>query len=87
MMSIPYDPVTMSEVKYIPEGHTCYDKILVNIGSLTLEQLMNYLKNIFPLEILRVNVDEFDLYNNYMFNDVHRSRMPIKVEDIYCIVK
>lgn len=32
-----YDPISMCATKAIPEGYTCYDKTLVDMGSLTLQ--------------------------------------------------
>ena len=41
--SVDYDPIMMGPVKAIPEGFTVYDKIVVDKGSLTFQQLFNHL--------------------------------------------
>lgn len=32
-----YDPIMMSKTTCIPEDYTCYDKVVINEGSLTLQ--------------------------------------------------
>ena len=46
-----YDPISMCAVKSIPEGYTCYDKTIVNEGSLTVKGLFEYLEKTYNIEI------------------------------------
>jgi ubiquitin-activating enzyme E1 len=38
-----YDPIAMSAIKVVPGEFTVYDKIVVNEGSLTMGELIDYL--------------------------------------------
>ena len=77
-----YDPISMSAVKAIPEGYTIYDKTLVNQGSLTLQQLFDYLGENYGVEITLLSCGRFSLYNAYLPGNKHAPRLQMKVEDV-----
>jgi CTP:phosphocholine cytidylyltransferase-like protein len=41
----------MCQVRSIPEDYTIYDKTIVNIGSITLKELFDYLKDKYKIEV------------------------------------
>jgi len=38
-----YDPIAMGPITMVPEGYTCYDKVVIDEGSLTFEGIMAWL--------------------------------------------
>ena len=46
-----YDPISMCQVKSIPEDYTIYDKTIIDIGSITLKELFDYLKDKYKIEV------------------------------------
>merc|ERR1711862_673550 len=78
------DPITMTgPTKMLPEGYTCYDKVTVDAGSLTLGGLFDWLKTNKGVTISMVLSGEVALYNGYLPGDPHQARLDKKVEDIY----
>lgn len=78
-----YDPIAMAAVKSIPEGYTCYDKTLVDEGSLTFQELFDYLQKKYAIEVQLVSAGNYALYNMYLPGDKHAPRLSQKVEDVY----
>jgi ubiquitin-activating enzyme E1 len=78
-----YDPIAMSAVKSIPEDYTIYDKTIVDIGSITTQELFEYLKKTFNIEIDLLTAGQFALFNRYLPNNKHGPRLAMKVEDVY----
>jgi ubiquitin-activating enzyme E1 len=78
-----YDPIAMSAVKSIPEGFTIYDKTVVDIGSLTTQELFDYLKKTFNIEIDLLTAGSFALFNRYLPKNKHGPRLAMKIEDVY----
>jgi len=39
-----YCPIAMGPIKMLPEDYTCYDKVVVDVGSLTIEGLQKWLE-------------------------------------------
>jgi ubiquitin-activating enzyme E1 len=78
-----YDPISMSQVKSIPEGYTIYDKTVVDQGSLTFQQFFDYLEKTHGIEITLVSCGNFALYNGYLPGNKHKVRLDQKIEDVY----
>lgn len=38
-----FDPIMCGPITCLPEGYTCYDKVVIDEGSLTLQQLSDWL--------------------------------------------
>jgi ubiquitin-activating enzyme E1 len=49
-----YDPIMCGPIKAIPEGFTIYDKIVVNQGSITLQQFFDFIEKTHGLDISMV---------------------------------
>jgi len=39
-----YCPIAMGPIKMLPEDYTCYDKVVVDVGSLTIEGLQKWIE-------------------------------------------
>ena len=78
-----YDPILGGPVKAIPEDHTVYDKCIINEGSLTFQQLFDYLEKNYGIEIYVVSFDKFSLFNNFLPGNKHKPRLEMKVEEVY----
>lgn len=78
-----YDPISMSAVKSIPEGYTVYDKTIINEGSLTFQEMFDYLEKTYNIEIQLVACDRFSLFNMFLPGNKHKPRLSMKVEDVY----
>ena len=78
-----YDPIMCGPVKCIPEGYTCYEKVVINAGSLSLQALIEWFDTNLGLEITMITTGNIALYNAYLPNNKHASRLPMKVEDIF----
>ena len=78
-----YDPISMCSVKSIPEGYTIYDKTLVDIGSITFQQLFDHLEKEYSVEVSLASAGNYALYNAYLPGNKHKARLQQKVEDVY----
>jgi ubiquitin-activating enzyme E1 len=78
-----YDPIMAGPVRAIPEGFTIYDKTVVNEGSITFQQLFDYLKEKVGVTCSMVACGKIALYNEYLPGGAHKPRLQQKVEDIY----
>jgi ubiquitin-activating enzyme E1 len=81
-----YDPIAMCKTKSIPEGYTIYDKTLVDIGSVTLKEMFDYLEKKFNISITLASCGQYAMYNAYLPGGKHKDRLGMKVEDIYNLV-
>lgn len=78
-----FDPIVCGPIKMLPEGYTNYDKVEVNEGSLTLQQMLDWMKTNKGVEISLITIGTVLLFNAYLPGNKHAARMPKKVEDIY----
>lgn len=78
-----YDPISMTAVKAIPEGYTIFDKTLVDQGSLTFQELFDYLAKEKGVEITLVSCGNYALYNGWLPGNKHAPRLARKIEDVY----
>lgn len=53
--SVEFDPIMCGPIKAIPEGWTNYDKITVDKGSMTTQQLIDYFKAEWDVEVSMVS--------------------------------
>lgn len=78
-----YDPISMCQVKSIPEGYTIFDKTLVDVGPLTFQELFDYMEKNHGIEITLVSSGNYALYNGYLPGGKHKARLSRRVEDVY----
>ena len=80
-----YDPISMCATKTVPDDFTIYDKIVIDQGSLTLQELFDHLKEKYSVEISIVTTGQFSLYNAYLPKSNPTEKLAMKIEDIDCI--
>ena len=78
-----YDPIAMAAVKSIPGEYTCFDKITVDEGSMTLGALIDSLDKKHGIEVTLVAAGDYSLYNGYLPNNKHAPRLQQKIEDVF----
>jgi len=70
-----FDPIMCGPIKALPEGFSGYDKIVIKNGSLTFQQLFDWLKENHGVEITMVTCGEVALYNAYLPGNKHAPRL------------
>jgi ubiquitin-activating enzyme E1 len=70
-----YDPIMGGAIKAIPEGFTIYDKITINVGSITFQQLFDHLKEKNGLDVSMVACGKVALYNAWLPGGKHKPRL------------
>lgn len=70
-------------VKCIPEDYTIYDKVVVNKGQLTFQQLFDEIKESHKVDVTMVSCGKIALYNAYLPGGKHASRLTRPVEEVY----
>lgn len=78
-----YDPISMSAVKCVPESFTVFDKVVVNEGPMTFQELFDYLTKKFNIEIQLVSHDKFTLYNQFLPGNKHGPRLAKPVKQVF----
>lgn len=78
-----FDPIMGGAVKAIPEGFTIYDKTLINNGSLTFQEMFDFLKEKVGIDVSMVACGKVALYNAWLPSQAHKPRLTQKVEDVY----
>ena len=78
-----FDPILCGPVTCIPAEYTIYDKVTINEGSLTLQQLIDWMTANKGVEIAMVTCGDVAIYNMYLPGNKHAPRLPQKVEEIY----
>lgn len=78
-----YDPIAMAAVKSIPQEYTIYDKITIDEGSMTIQQLFDYLDTKFGIEVYLLACGDYSLYNGFLPGKKHAPRLEQKIEDVY----
>jgi ubiquitin-activating enzyme E1 len=76
-----YDPIIMGPVKAKPEGFTTWDKIVVNIGDISLKEFVDYLTNEHGVEVMILSAGNACLYNYYL--PAHKKRLGEKVTKLW----
>lgn len=80
---VEYDPIMCGPIKSVPTNWTIWDLIDINKGSMTIQELFDYLKVEYKVEISLLAVGTLSLYNSYLPGDKQKSRLPRKIEDVY----
>ena len=78
-----FDPIMCGPVKAIPEGYTIYDKVVIDRGSITFQQLFDIMKEEKGLEVSMVASGKIAMYNAYLPGNKHAGRLSQKIEDVY----
>lgn len=78
-----FDPIMCGPVTAIPEGYTNYDRVDVNQGVMTVQALIDWLKDNKGLEISMITCGEVSIYNAYLPGNKHASRLTRPIEEIY----
>jgi ubiquitin-activating enzyme E1 len=78
-----YDPISMCQTKSIPDPYTIYDKTLVDIGSITIQEMIDHLKETIKIDVSLVTAGQYALYNAYLPGDKQKKRLTRKIEDVY----
>ena len=63
-------PITM-----LPEGFTNYDKVVLQQGSMTFQQIFDWLRENKGVDISMVTCGEVALYNAYLPGNKHAPRL------------
>jgi len=83
MSTKDYDPVMMSgPTTMIPEGWTCWDKVTVDVGSLTLQGLFDWILANKGVELSMVLCGDLAIYNGYLPKNPHAARLGKKIEEL-----
>ena len=78
-----YDPISMSAVKCVPSEFTVYDKVVVNEGPMTFQELFDYLSTKYDVEIQLVSIDRFTLFNAFLPGNKHSARLPKQIKEVF----
>lgn len=78
-----FDPIMCGPVTMLPEGYTNYDKVVLEQGSMTFQQLFDWMRDNKGVEITMVTSGDYALYNAYLPGNKHAARNGEKIEDIY----
>jgi ubiquitin-activating enzyme E1 len=78
-----YDPIAMAAVKSIPGEYTIYDKITIDEGSMTIQQLFDWLDAKYGIEVYLLACGDYSLYNGFLPGKKHAPRLEKKIEDVY----
>lgn len=78
-----FDPIMCGPVECVPEDYTNYDRVDINEGSLTFQQLFDWLRENKAVDISMVTCGEVALYNMYLPGNKHAPRLQQKIEDVY----
>jgi len=70
-----YDPIMCGPITMMPEGYTCFDKVTIDEGSMTLQGLFDWLLKEKGVEITMVTSGQFALYNGYLPGNKHAPRL------------
>jgi ubiquitin-activating enzyme E1 len=78
-----YDPIMMCATTCLPEGFTNYDKVVIQEGSKTFQELMDWLRTNKNVEINMVSCGQCAIYNAYMPGNKHAPRLGRAIEEVY----
>ena len=78
-----FDPIMCGPIKALPEGFTNYDKVTIKQGSMTFQQLFDWLKENKNVEISMVTCGQVALYNAYLPGNKHAPRLSRSIEEVY----
>jgi len=78
-----FDPITLCATKSVPGDYTIFDKTIVDIGSITFQQLFDYLKEKYKVDVTLASCGRYSLYNGYLPGNKNKDRLSKKVEDVF----
>lgn len=79
-----FDPIMGCAVKTVPEeGFNNYEKVVVQQGSMTFQQMIDFLKNSKGLEVSSFTCGDVSLYNAWLPGNKHAVRLPRTIEEVY----
>ena len=78
-----FDPIMCGPVTALPEGFTNYDKIVLQNGSMTFQQLIDWMAQNKGVEVQMITCGNVALYNMYLPGNKHAPRLVQKIEDVY----
>lgn len=81
MTSKDMDPIIMGPVRALPEGFTTWDKVVIDIGDVTLKGFTDFLQKEHNLDISIISAGNACLYNSFL--PAHKSRLGTKVTQLY----
>ena len=70
-----FDPIMCGPITMLPEGFTNYDKIVLQQGSMTFQQIFDWLRENKAVDISMVTCGEVALYNAYLPGNKHAPRL------------
>jgi len=71
----------MGPIKMNPSGFTCYDKVVIDEDSMTVQQVVDWLAEHHKIDVSAINSGKIAIYQSWDKNAPER--LPKKVEDIY----
>ena len=78
-----FDPIMCGPITMLPEGFTNYDKIVLQQGSQTFQQIFDWLSANHGVEISMVTCGEVALYNAYLPGNKHAPRLAQTPEAVH----
>ena len=70
-----FDPIMCGPVTMIPEDYTNYDKVVIDVGSLTFQGLFDWMRDNKGVDITMVTCGNYALYNGYLPGNKHAPRL------------
>jgi len=78
-----FDPIMCGPVTCVPENYTIYDKVVVDNGSLTIGEFIDYMLQNHKVEVTMIATGKVALYNMYLPGNKHEARKSRKMEELY----
>ena len=78
-----FDPIMCGPITMLPEGFTNYDKIVLQQGSMTFQQIFDYLRENKGVDVSMVTCGDVALYNAYLPGNKHAPRLAETPEAVH----
>ena len=78
-----FDPIMCGPITCLPEGYTNYDKVVLQQGSMTFQQIFDWLQANKGVEVSMVTCGEVALYNAYLPGNKHAPRLAQTPEAVH----
>jgi len=78
-----FDPITLCATRSIPKDYTIFDKTVIDRGSITFQELFDYLKETYKIDVTLASCGKYSLYNGYLPGNKNKDRLSKKVEDVF----
>ena len=76
-----HDPIIMGPVIAKPEGFSTWDKVIIDRGDITLQELSDFLEEEYQCEINILSVGNACLFNGFL--PAHKKRLAKKCTELY----